>query len=157
MLQQRLLKVLEDKRVTFESSYYDENAPNVPEYVQAPVPRRCAGGLHPHRSDDARARRHRSRRALALREIYFEPLTQSQVVKIAQGAIKRLGATADRGIPKLIASYTIEGRKAVQIVADAFGQALSRRHEASRLAPRGARRAARLRWSRASRARVPKP
>jgi len=31
-----LLKVLEDKRVTFESSYYDENAPNVPEYVKRP-------------------------------------------------------------------------------------------------------------------------
>ena len=33
-LQMRLLKVLEDKRVTFESSYYDETAPNVPEYVK---------------------------------------------------------------------------------------------------------------------------
>jgi ATP-dependent Lon protease len=29
-------------------------------------------------------------------------------------------------VPKLIASYTIEGRKAVQIVADAYGQALYR-------------------------------
>src|ERR1700727_88102 len=33
-LQMRLLKVLEDKRVTFESSYFDENAPNVPEYIK---------------------------------------------------------------------------------------------------------------------------
>ena len=33
-LQSRLLKVLEDKRVTFESSYYDESAPNVPQYVK---------------------------------------------------------------------------------------------------------------------------
>ena len=33
-LQSRLLKVLEDKRVTFESSYFDESAPNVPEYIK---------------------------------------------------------------------------------------------------------------------------
>jgi ATP-dependent Lon protease len=31
-------------------------------------------------------------------------------------------------VPQLIASYTIEGRKAVQIVADAYGQALYRTH-----------------------------
>ena len=131
MLQQRLLKVLEDKRVTFESSYYDENAPNVPEYVKrlfregAPADFILIGATTREPDDIDPAVRSRCA------EIYFEPLTQSQVVKIAQGAIKRLGATADRGIPKLIASYTIEGRKAVQIVADAFGQALSRRHEAS--------------------------
>ena len=55
-------------------------------------------------------------------EVYFQPLTQSQVVSIVQGAIKRLGAKAARGVPQLIASYTIEGRKAVQIVADAYGR-----------------------------------
>ena len=36
-LQTKLLKVLEDKRVIFESSYYDEHDPNVPAYVMAPV------------------------------------------------------------------------------------------------------------------------
>jgi ATP-dependent Lon protease len=43
-----------------------------------------------------------------------------------QGAIKRLGVRAGRGVPRAIASYSIEGRKAVQIVADAYGQALYR-------------------------------
>ncbi len=131
MLQTRLLKVLEDKRITFESSYYDENAPNVPEYVKrlfregAPADFVLIGATTREPDDIDPAVRSRCA------EIYFEPLTQSQVVKIAQGAIKRLGASAERGIPRLIASYTIEGRKAVQIVADAFGQALSRRHEAA--------------------------
>jgi ATP-dependent Lon protease len=126
LLQTRLLKVLEDKKVTFESSYFDENAPNVPAYVKrlfkegAPADFILIGATtrEPEEIDAAV----RSRCA----EIYFQPLTQSQVVSIVQGAIKRLGARAARGVARLIASYTIEGRKAVQIVADAYGQALYR-------------------------------
>ena len=62
-----LLKVLEDKRVTFESSYYDESAPERPRVRQAALPRGRAGRLHPDRRDDARARRDRSGDPLALR------------------------------------------------------------------------------------------
>jgi ATP-dependent Lon protease len=131
-LQSRLLKVLEDKRVTFESSYYDENAPNVPEYVKrlfregAPADFILIGATtrEPEEIDPAV----RSRCA----EIFFSPLTQHQILSIVQGAIKRLGAKAARGVPQLIASYTIEGRKAVQIVADAYGQALYRLHPGRR-------------------------
>ncbi|MFY9632826.1 MAG: Lon family ATP-dependent protease [Candidatus Cybelea sp.] len=125
-LQMRLLKVLEDKRVVFESSYYDESAPNVPEYVRrlfkegAPADFILIGATtrEPDEIDPAI----RSRCA----EIYFSPLTQHQIVTIVQGAIRRLGAKAARGVAQLIASFTIEGRKAVQIVADAYGQALFR-------------------------------
>ena len=130
LLQTRLLKVLEDKRVTFESSYFDENAPNVPAYIKrlfkegAPADFLLIGATtrDPEDLDPAV----RSRCA----EVYFQPLTQSQVVTIVQGAIKRLGAKAARGVAQLIASYTIEGRKAVQIVADAYGQALYRQRPA---------------------------
>ena len=126
LLQTRLLKVLEDRRVVFESSYYDENAPNVPEYVKrlfregAPADFVLIGATtrEPDEIDPAI----RSRCA----EVFFEPLTGSQIVSIVHGAIKRLGARAERGVVPLVASYTIEGRKAVQIVADAFGQALFR-------------------------------
>jgi ATP-dependent Lon protease len=127
-LQSKLLKVLEDKRVTFESSYYDESAPNVPEYVKrlfregAPADFVLIGATtrEPEEIDPAI----RSRCA----EIFFSPLTQHQIIAIVQGAVKRLGARAAQGVSKLIASYTIEGRKAVQIVADAYGQALYRLH-----------------------------
>ncbi|HUA10321.1 MAG TPA: Lon family ATP-dependent protease [Candidatus Acidoferrales bacterium] len=126
LLQTRLLKVLEDKRVNFESSYYDETAPNVPAYVKrlfkegAPADFVLIGATtrEPEEIDPAI----RSRAS----EIFFSPLTQHQVVSIVLGAIKRLDAKAARGVPRLIASYTIEGRKAVQIVADAYGQALYR-------------------------------
>ncbi|MGZ3496877.1 MAG: Lon family ATP-dependent protease [Vulcanimicrobiaceae bacterium] len=128
LLQTRLLKVLEDKRVTFESSYYDEAAPNIPAYIKklfsegAPADFILIGATTREPEDIDPAIRSRCA------EVYFEPLTQSQIVSIVTGAIKRLGAKAARGVPQLIASYTIEGRKAVQIVADAYGQALYRAH-----------------------------
>lgn len=126
LMQTRLLKVLEDRKVTFESSYYDENAPNVPEYVKrlfregAPADFILIGATtrEPEEIDPAI----RSRCA----EIFFAPLTQAQILTIVHGAIKRLETKAARGVAPLIASYTIEGRKAVQIVADAYGQALYR-------------------------------
>ncbi len=127
-LQLRLLKVLEDKRVTFESSYYDESAPNVPEYVKrlfregAPADFILIGATTRDPDDIDPAIRSRCA------EIFFAPLTQHQIVSIVTGAIKRLGARAAQRVAQLVASYTIEGRKAVQIVADAYGQALYRLH-----------------------------
>ena len=52
-------------------------------------------------------------------------------------AAQRLGARTARRVPELIASYTIEGRKAVQILADAYGHALERAGEASLRRPPG--------------------
>jgi ATP-dependent Lon protease len=125
-LQFRLLKVLEDKRVTFESSYFDETAPNVPEYVKrlfregAPADFILIGATTREPEDIDPAIRSRCA------EIFFSPLTQHQICDIVEGAVERLGAKAARAVPALIASYTIEGRKAVQILADAYGQSLYR-------------------------------
>ncbi|HEY8298509.1 MAG TPA: Lon family ATP-dependent protease [Candidatus Baltobacteraceae bacterium] len=128
-LQTRLLKVLEDKRVAFESSYYDESSPNIPAYIKklfadgAPADFILIGATTREPEDIDAAIRSRCA------AVYFEPLTQAQIVSIVTGAVKRLSAKAARGVPALIASYTIEGRKAVQIVADAYGQALYRANE----------------------------
>jgi ATP-dependent Lon protease len=125
-MQTRLLKVLEDKRVTFESSYYDEHDPNVPAYVKklfrdgAPADFVLIGATT--REPDAIDAAIRSRCAA----VYFEPLTPVQVARIVREAAARLGARVARRVPELIASYTIEGRKAVQILADAYGHALER-------------------------------
>ncbi|HEY6234967.1 MAG TPA: Lon family ATP-dependent protease [Candidatus Elarobacter sp.] len=125
-MQTRLLKVLEDKRVTFESSYYDEHDPNVPAYVKklfrdgAPADFVLIGATT--RDPEAIDAAIRSRCAA----VYFEPLTQAQVARIVTEAAQRLGAKIARRVADLIASYTIEGRKAVQILADAYGHALER-------------------------------
>ena len=126
MLQVKLLKVLEDKRVTFESSYYDENDPNVPIYVKrlfsqgAPADFVLIGATTrmPEEIDPAI----RSRCA----EVFFTPLNQTQIGDIVRRAAKRLQAQLDDDVPQLIADYTLEGRMAVQILADAFGLALYR-------------------------------
>ncbi|HYZ15713.1 MAG TPA: Lon family ATP-dependent protease [Candidatus Acidoferrum sp.] len=135
-MQTRLLKVLEDKRVMFESSYYDEHDPNVPAYVKklfrdgAPADFVLIGATT--RDPDAIDAAIRSRCAA----VYFEPLTQAHVARIVLEAAQRLGAKVARHVPELVASYTIEGRKAVQILADAYGHALERaggaRHAAVR-------------------------
>lgn len=125
-MQTRLLKVLEDKRVTFESSYYDEHDPQVPAYVKklfrdgAPADFVLIGATT--RDPEAIDPAIRSRCAA----VYFEPLTQAQIARIVREAAQRLGAKIARRVPELVASYTIEGRKAVQILADAYGHALER-------------------------------
>jgi len=126
MLQSKLLKVLEDKRFVFESSYFDAADPSVPAYIKklfrdgAPADFVLIGATtrEPEEIDAAI----RSRCA----EVYFEPLSEPQIREIVAGAARRLGVKLERSVPKLIASYTIEGRKAVQILADAFGHALER-------------------------------
>jgi len=126
LLQTKLLKVLEDKRVTFESSYYDEDDPQVPAYIKrlfkegAPADFILIGATtrEPDDIDPAILSRCAS--------VYFEPLTQSQIVEIVVASAKRLSAKLAKGVAPLVASYTIEGRKAVQIVADAYGGALYR-------------------------------
>jgi ATP-dependent Lon protease len=125
-LQTKLLKVLEDKRVMFESSYYDEHDPNVPAYVKklfadgAPADFILIGATT--RDPEAIDPAIRSRCAA----VYFEPLTQNQIVRIVDEAARRLNARCAKAVPALIATYTNEGRKAVQILADAYGHALYR-------------------------------
>jgi ATP-dependent Lon protease len=126
LLQTKLLKVLEDKRIIFESSYYDEHDPAVPAYIRrlfaegAPADFIMIGATTRDPEDIDSAVRSRCA------EVYFEPLTEPQIRAIVAGAAKRLGARLAKHVPDLIASYTIEGRKAVQIVADAHGHALYR-------------------------------
>lgn len=126
MLQNKLLKVLEDKRVTFDSSYYDGNDPNVPKYVKklfeegAPADFVLIGATTRDPGDINPAMRSRCA------EVFFEPLTEADVALIVTQAADRLGVTLDQGVPELIAEYTIEGRKAIGVLADAYGLALYR-------------------------------
>ncbi|HHW15328.1 MAG TPA: ATP-dependent protease, Lon family, partial [Firmicutes bacterium] len=126
MLQNKLLKVLEDKRVSFDSAYYDPSDPNVPKYVKklfeegAPADFVLIGATTRDPSEINPALRSRCA------EIYFEPLTPDDIVKIVRQAADRLRVTLEEGAAELIAEYTIEGRKATQILADAYGVALYR-------------------------------
>lgn len=122
----KLLKVLEDKRVYFESSYFDANDPAVPQYIKqlfaegAPADFILIGATT--RSPEEINPAIRSRCS----EVYFQPLTPSQVAQAVLLAAARLEIHCPPEVAELIASYTREGRKAVGLLTDAYGAALSR-------------------------------
>lgn len=126
MLQNKLLKVLEDKRVSFDSAYYDPSDPNVPMYIKklfedgAPADFILIGATTRDASDINPAIRSRCA------EIYFEPLTPKHIEEIVCNAAQKLKVTLETGVARLISEYTIEGRKAINILSDAFGLALYR-------------------------------
>lgn len=129
MLQNKLLKVLEDKRVFFDSAYYDPSDPNVPKYIKklfeegAPADFILIGATTRDSSDINPAIRSRCA------EIYFEPLTPKHIEEIIFNAARKLEVSVDPDVPRLISDYTIEGRKAINILADAYGIALYRVQE----------------------------
>ena len=130
MLQNKLLKVLEDKRAYFESAYYDPDDKRVPPYIRklfeegAPADFILIGATT--RDADHINPALRSRCA----EIYFEPLTPAHILTIVENAARRLNVHLADGAAQLISEYTIEGRKAINILADAYSLALNRLSDA---------------------------
>lgn len=124
LLVSKLLKVLEDKRVRFESSYYDPHDPHVPRYIKklfeegAPADFVLIGATtsDPEELNPAL----RSRCA----EVFFDPLTPQDIQAIVAQAARRLGVRLASEVPEIISEYTIEARKAIGILADAYGLAL---------------------------------
>lgn len=126
VLMNKLLKVLEDKRVKFDSAYYDPDDPGIPKYIKklftqgAPADFLLVAATTSDPAEISPALRSRCA------EVYFEPLTRQSVERIVCESAQRLQAEIDPAVPAAISEYTIEGRKAVGILADAYGAALYR-------------------------------
>ncbi|MBE6048809.1 MAG: ATP-dependent protease, Lon family [Clostridium sp.] len=124
ILQNKLLKVLEDKRVEFSSSYYDPDDESIPKYIKylfdngAPADFVLIGATTKEPGELNSALRSRCT------EVYFEPLSAKDIEVIVANAAKKLGVSLEDGVTELISRYTIEGRKAVNILTDAYGLAL---------------------------------
>lgn len=129
ILQNKLLKVLEDKRSYFDSAYYEPTDSNIPQYIKnlfekgAPADFILIGATT--REPDYINPALRSRCA----EIYFEPLTPKNIETIVTNAANKLNATLADNVASIISQYTIEGRKAINILADAYSNALKRQHD----------------------------
>jgi len=123
-LQNKLLKVLEDKRVEFSSSYYDPDDQNTPQYIKflfdkgAPADFVLIGATTREPGEINPALRSRCT------EVYFEPLSTKDIENIVLNAAKKLNLKLEDGIAKEISRYTIEGRKAVNLLADVYGYVL---------------------------------
>lgn len=115
----RLLKVLEDRKVMFESAYYSASNKKIPLYIHdifkngLPADFRLIGATT--RRPDEIPEAIRSRCV----EIFFEPLTRSGLEKIILNAQRRLGVRMEEGTERLISAYTTNGRDAVKILQTA--------------------------------------
>lgn len=124
MLQNKLLKVLEDKKVEFSSSYYDPDDENIPKYIRylfengAPADFVLIGATTREPSEINPALRSRCT------EVYFEPLSSSDIKNIIIEASDKLNVKLEAGVAELISRYTIQGRRAINILADTYGYVL---------------------------------
>lgn len=124
ILQNKLLKVLEDKRVEFSSSYYDPDDENTPKYIKylfdngAPADFVLIGATTREPRDINPALRSRCT------EVFFEPLSAKDIEEIVVNTANKLDVILEDGVAEFISRYTIEGRKAVNILTDAYGLSL---------------------------------
>ncbi|MEN6313514.1 MAG: ATP-dependent protease LonB [Clostridiaceae bacterium] len=117
----KLLKVLEDRKVFLESAYYSSEDSNIPTHIHEifqkglPADFRLVGATT--RSADELPPALRSRCV----EIYFRPLMADEIAIIARNAAIRGGFRVEEGIEELIARYAQNGRDAVNIIQIAGG------------------------------------
>lgn len=120
----RLLKVLEDRRVFFESAYYTSSDSNIPPHIHKifrkglPADFRLIGATT--RAPEEIPEAIRSRCV----EIFFRPLSGTEVEQISQGAAAKGGFDLPPECSSLIARYASNGRDAVNIVQTAGSSAL---------------------------------
>ncbi len=117
----KLLKVLEDRKVLLESAYYSENDRNIPGHIHdiftngLPADFRLVGATTRMPEEIPPALRSRCL------EIFFRPLEQENIRKIAMNAIKKIDFTADDRTVEEITKYASNGREAVNITQLAAG------------------------------------
>ncbi|RDV81824.1 ATP-dependent protease LonB [Ammonifex thiophilus] len=121
----KLLKVLEDRRVFLESAYYSPDDPNIPAHIHdlfqngLPADFRLVGATTRPPEELPPALRSRCV------EIFFRPLVPEEIKLIAANALKRLGLKAEEGVLEVVAKYATNGREAVNMVQLAAGLALA--------------------------------
>ena len=112
----KLLKVLEDRRVMFESAYYSEENKKIPTYIHdvfkngIPADFRLIGATTRKPEEIPEAVRSRCV------EIYFNPLTRDNIEKIIYGAAERIKINIEQNAVGMIARYAKNGRDAVKIL-----------------------------------------
>ena len=123
MQMNKLLKVLEDRRVYFDSAYYSPENTAIPPHIHdifqngLPADFRLIGATT--RSPEEMPPALRSRCV----ELFFRPLGQAELASIAAGAAGRLDIRMGEEALSTCASYCDSGRDAVNIVQLAGGAA----------------------------------
>jgi Lon-like ATP-dependent protease len=116
----RLLKVLEDGKVMFYSSYYSKSNKAIPQYIHdifkngMPADFRLIGATTRRPEELPSALRSRCT------EIFFDELSAEDAELIAKNSCQRLGADFAENVPEIVGSYCRNGRDSVNIIQNAW-------------------------------------
>ncbi|MCL5040804.1 MAG: AAA family ATPase, partial [Firmicutes bacterium] len=119
----KLLKVLEDRKVFLESAYYNSEDPNLPRHIQdifengLPADFRLVGATTRQPEDISPAIRSRCV------EIFFRSLKPAEVAEIARNAADKVGFPLGPGALEVTKDYCTNGREAVNTIQIAAGVA----------------------------------
>ncbi|MFC0469446.1 ATP-dependent protease LonB [Halalkalibacter kiskunsagensis] len=119
----KLLKVLEDRKVFLESAYYSAENQQIPRHIHEifqkglPADFRLIGATT--RTPDELPPAIRSR----CLEVYFRALKPKEIIQIAEKAAEKINFRTEEGAIERIAKYATNGREAVNIVQIAAGLA----------------------------------
>ncbi|WP_291559872.1 MULTISPECIES: ATP-dependent protease LonB [unclassified Clostridium] len=121
----KLLKVLEDRKVFLDSAYYNSEDQNMPSYIKEifdnglPADFRLIGATT--RSPEEIAPAIRSRCV----EIFFRALQPEEIEIIANNAMKKIGLLLEEKACELVGLYSTNGRDAVNLIQLASGIAIN--------------------------------
>lgn len=121
----KLLKVLEDRKVFLDSSYYSSENPNMPDYIKEifdnglPADFRLIGATT--RSPEEIVPAIRSRCV----EIFFRQLSQDEIRIIAKNAVEKVGLEISSEALHIVAKYCTNGREVVNLIQLSSGLAIN--------------------------------
>lgn len=121
----KLLKVLEDRKVFLESAYYNSEDPNIPLYIHdifqngLPADFRLVGATTRSPQDIPPAIRSRCM------EVFFRPLLAEEIALVAENAVKKIGFPPCPEAINVVKKYATNGREAVNVIQLAAGVAMS--------------------------------
>ena len=125
----KLLKVLEDRKVFLDSAYYSSENPNMPDYIKEifdnglPADFRLIGATT--RSPEEIVPAIRSRCV----EIFFRSLHSDEIKIIAKNAAMKVGLKIDEKSLDLLSKYCTNGRDVVNLVQLSSGVAINEDRE----------------------------
>ncbi|WP_147532539.1 ATP-dependent protease LonB [Bacillus marasmi] len=120
----KLLKVLEDRKVFLESAYYHEENPQIPSHIHdifkngLPADFRLIGATTRTPNEIPPAIRSRCM------EVFFRELTHEEITTVAKKAVEKVNLTiSDKGLD-ILSTYARNGREAVNMIQIAAGIAI---------------------------------
>ncbi|WP_394857156.1 ATP-dependent protease LonB [Clostridium paraputrificum] len=121
----KLLKVLEDRKVFLDSSYYSSEDPNMPKYIKEvfenglPADFRLIGATTKSPEDILPAIRSRCV------EIFFRALDSDEIIKIGVDASRKARLKLDKKCEELIGEFCSNGREVINLIQLCSGVALN--------------------------------